>query len=523
MTAVCWPGARICIVRRLLPCRLPLLGALCLTLGACSSLGPNVTLDALTPACRLPPPEQAKQGPALAVLQNTFKRLRTGQPLDVTAATSARKVGASPDLLDYQALRIDTDMSGGPSASRGRLPARPSAMLEQLLNARQAMQPTSDAGEQTPRPARNVEEELSRRIPWLDDWLRPKSTDKAELQQAESANSTELRQAADDGLRLIQYLHDKTTPLLRVDRTREKVNFSKSELPRLQPSLQKLAVLEPFHLVTLVTARRIVEILPNDARSQATESQELDNLVYLFNAAVFLSEYYDQYFRGYQLVQVSVPAKRLEDDVVAQLNGRLDSPLDSRQEARLRSTLASICAEADKCSKLLTLGSPGLVTLFGESLQFAGVSVAWPSDDAKHPWKPAISKPTKAEFGAQLVQVAVEAVFDANGPHPAAVPGATACTRHLFKPEDQERDPCTPDADASWARANLVGNRTEAIVTTGAGIALRGVNVAALSNETAATVLETFVGVTARKAVQKVYARCNSAPLLEVEHGGMHD
>ncbi|MDF3934471.1 hypothetical protein [Pseudomonas citronellolis] len=92
-----------------------------------------------------------------------------------------------------------------------------------------------------------------------------------------------------------------------------------------------------------------------------------------------------------------------------------------------------------------------------------------------------------------------------------------------FKPEDQERDPCTPDADASWARANLVGNRTEAIVTTGAGIALRGVNVAALNNETAATVLETFVGITARKAVQKVYARCNSAPLLEVEHGGMHD
>lgn len=293
------------------------------------------------------------------------------------------------------------------------------------------------------------------------------------------------------------------------DTGNDDVAYSRKDHDMLQHAWQNFAGLQPFHLLTLFAADRIIAKF--DSPTPPNNPEQIIGLVRLFNIANFLATYFDAYFGEGQFIQVSLERKPFIDDVVADLKRAGGGTIAN--EAELRRALDMACTgKGTTCFSAGTISTTGFVSLFGDTTQFGEVKVDFGGKAGSPLYRPSISHPGVAEFGPQLVRVLVEAVADANGPHPAGAPTSTACSGspHLFVDEDV-RGQCLAAASAeddSWKRVNLIGNATESIVTTGVGGVIRGANVGALNNETVASVVEAFAGVTARKTVQKAMSAC---------------
>jgi len=94
-----------------------------------------------------------------------------------------------------------------------------------------------------------------------------------------------------------------------------------------------------------------------------------------------------------------------------------------------------------------------------------------------------------------MIRVFVDALFDANGPHPPGVPNSTACDpgNNLFK-SDEWVTAGTPD-DLRRQQIDMISAGAEALSSSETGVIIRGAGWASL--------LETLVGVNARKDFRK--------------------
>ncbi|KAB0494986.1 hypothetical protein [Pseudomonas moorei] len=448
------------------------------------------------------------QGRDLDVLKAAFKRVRTGTPmlptkpqLLVEMATND-KVGAPILHVQVEQL-VKHDTPGVDAPAANKLLQKAKVGVAAKENKKET------APDSASIKAETVAQELAKRIPWLING----SQDYVVLQ----SNKPGAEQAATAGLAVIKLMIDKKATLLAANTGERITTFGPDDLATIQPSMQQFASFEPFRLVTLLTARQIMNELKG---SQLEETPKLIALVATFNASVFLSAYFDEYLGAGQFVQVSVNQKSLEDDVIQQFESKLKTPLPDEAKKQLRLAVGNVCKNApDHCTALPKLGSGGFTTLFGQSLQFGGISVAFDSASKTAPWRPSISAPSVGVLGPQLMQVLVEAMFDANGQHPPGLKTSTACAQKLFQVDDADEPQCVEasQADAGWERVNRLGNATQALVTTGVGTLIRGGNIAALNNEAVANTVETFAGVTMRKAVQQVMWACNAPTTVSVD------
>ncbi|CDF83935.1 hypothetical membrane protein [Pseudomonas knackmussii B13] len=469
------------------------LGGLALLLCGCA-WGPSANVRTLPPECHLPP-AQAVKGTDLQILQAAFRHARQGVLLtsEPAATDSPSTLGVSlPSASDRQALYRE-------SLDHGQIQAF-SKLLEQsatLLNTPQGQNKVPGS----------VREELASRIPWLARQEEPL------LSVQDPANDSANNQAVADGLSLIGFVQAKNDSLLKVNIKSQITPFHASDLKALQPSMQRLSTLAPFHQLTLLTAERIARHL----ETQHEETPELLGMVAIFNTANFISTYFDEYFRGGQWLQVSVDQPAFEDAVVKRVNEQLKTPLSADQQQALKDTLKAHCNQtAGLCSGLPTLGQSGFVSIFGQNLQFAGVNLVFGDEKSAKFWKPTLSSPSVGVLGPQLAQVMVEAVFDANGQHPPGLAGkSTACVKGLFDERDQPGQ-CITTPGKDWSTLDIRGNRTQAVVTTGTGVLIRGGYIASLNNETVASIIETFAGASARKAVQQIATTCNRPALADV-------
>ena len=235
--------------------------------------------------------------------------------------------------------------------------------------------------------------------------------------------------------------------------------FSRNDHLRLFSDLQTLDALRMFHFMTLLSAVRLHVMITS---GQPVDDTTLKSEIRIFNWARFLSTYFDAYFRG-----------------------------------------GHFLASTDNGKTTTTLGSDSFVSRSGLSVQFSGVDYALTANTSKVSLHH--SYPVVAQFGPQMVRVFVEAIFDANGLSPMAVSNSTACTEGLFT-----ADECITSADKdkdvanAIAQLDMLASANEALATAATGAILRGLNAAALNNEAVAEVLETFVGVNARKITEKV-------------------
>ncbi|MDB5981852.1 MAG: hypothetical protein JWQ69_2867 [Pseudomonas sp.] len=468
--------------------------------------GRQMRVKTVPPLCpNLPHPLPAVQGSDVAVLRAAFKRVRTGTLMPLTEPGQAFVEMATTDKVGAPILHVEVDKLVKHDTPQVDIPK-----ANDLLQAAQAlMAANANNPEKTsPIKADTVAQELAKRIPWLTDGSVAYVTQQSKLPGAD--------QAAKAGLDLIKLMIDKKATLLATGSGERTTTFGPSDQATMRPSLQQFAGFEPFRLVTLLTAGQIIDELKGPEQK---ETPRLIALVATFNASVFLATYFDEYFRAGQFVQVSVNQQSLENDVIQQFDSKLKAPLTDEEKNQLRQAVDTVCAKTpDHCTALPTLGSEGFISLFGQSVQFGGISIAFNGASPNAPWRPSISAPSVGVLGPQLMQVLVEALFDANGPHPPGLMTSTACSKKLFQ-DDDDKAQCVEasKADETWASINRVGNATQALVTTGMGTLIRGGNIAALNNESLATTVETFAGVTMRKAVQQVMWVCSTPTSVSVD------
>ena len=109
-------------------------------------------------------------------------------------------------------------------------------------------------------------------------------------------------------------------------------------------------------------------------------------------------------------------------------------------------------------------------------------------------------------MGGDLVRVFLEAVGDAL----AGVPGVTEATGCKIQemrdrlPEFDPENPATKVKMEDFANVNDYANKVEAVVSSLIGRVVRGANWFSLNNESVAVLIETAVGVMAKKASEKV-------------------
>jgi hypothetical protein len=500
---VCWPIVAMFSV-------LPLSGCFGVPFGD-SPVIFRAHVTTVPPLCTVPAKTPPATGSDVEVLRAAFTRVRTATPLAIAEPKQVTFELATDRTIGVPLVHVQAEKLVTPDTLSGTLEntARRLQAARALVATR-----TTAAAQSTPESAAEspVEQELARRIPWLAD----DSTAVVAKQAAEPGAS----QAADAGLQLISLIVEKKAALTTVASHNPPTTFDTDDQKRIHASLQQFAGFEPFHLITLVVAQQIINYLGQESDPHR-ETPTLIALVAIFNASDFLATYFDEYLRGGQFLQISANQQSLENDTVAQFSGRLKIPLTGDAQAQLRKAMDQICANAaGSCTPSTSFGSDSYTSIFGQTVQFAGVTVAFNGSTPKAPWRPTITAPSASAFAPQMVQVLVEALFDANGPHPPALSTSTACAKQLFQDVDEPGIAQCVDlsaTDSQWQSMNAIGNATQALVTTGVGTVIRGGGSVALNNETIASTVETLAGVATRKAVQQVMWVCKAPASTSVD------
>jgi hypothetical protein len=470
--------------------------------------------------CTIPTYTFAPSPSALAALQKAFQIARTGA---IPGEPELGSISVS-DLVGQDVEQKPVMLTTGDTLSTLQSKAPAAAAVPAVAAA-----PTT------------VQEELSRRIPWLSGYPRAlansnsSETAKASLKLVSlvgGKHAALVAPASDAAASQPAAMEPEVAPAAAAsgavtDNAPATIHtgtrFSMSDHTDLEQAWQKLSGLEPFHVLTLLAAHRIIADLDHPTPSPLTDQAAFAKLVAevrLFNIADFLATYFDAYFRNGEFFSITVTQTAFVNGAIDELKTAAGGTLPD--EAALRAALTKACSSnAKACLSLGSVSSTGFVSLFGDTTQFGAVQVNFNGQPNRPVWKPSVSRPEVSQFGPDMVRVLVEAIADANGPHPAGAPTATACqtvnNAKLFIDDDTPGKPSQCFAQASaetadWQRTSIVGNAAESVITAGVGAAIRSIGPAALNNETIASVLETLAGVTARKAVQTTMARCESAP-----------
>lgn len=150
---------------------------------------------------------------------------------------------------------------------------------------------------------------------------------------------------------------------------------------------------------------------------------------------------------------------------------------------------------------VVQVASRGFVDRSGNTIRFPGLAAA-AQIDADHTVAFAATSVDSRRISADLTRLFLEAFFDAAFRVPA-VQQATALRASTqtapYPAFDASRLPVSPDALARITRNAL---RTEAVVTSVVGKAVRGGSLFSTNNETVAATLETAAGVFAKKLVE---------------------
>ena len=158
-------------------------------------------------------------------------------------------------------------------------------------------------------------------------------------------------------------------------------------------------------------------------------------------------------------------------------------------------------AAAGTVRGIVQVTSRGFVDRGGNTVRFPGLS-ATAQVDATHAVEPTTTPINSQRVSADLTRLFLEAFFDAAFRVPA-VQQATALrlptTASPYPAFDPSHPPISLEALATVTRQAL---RTEAVVTSLTGKAVRGGSLFGTSNETVAATLETAAGVFAKKLVE---------------------
>lgn len=267
---------------------------------------------------------------------------------------------------------------------------------------------------------------------------------------------------------------------------------------QLLDSLETLAGYRAFHVLTLLSAAHIHEML---RKPDLPSLNELNDEVRIYNVNRFLSTYFDAYFRGGQFFQFTADQKAVADTLSADIKKAGLKATDTLQVSTfLQNEFTQLCKGPNNSSICAaSLGQTAFVTRSGLSVQFSGISYDVTTTNGlglSHNY------PQLSQFGPQMIRVLIEAVFDANGLMPPAVPNSTACQEGLFTGTN-----CLTTGDknqTSVQQIDTIASSFESVNSMATGVLIRGLNQIALNNEAVSQSIETLIGVIARKITERV-------------------
>jgi hypothetical protein len=211
-------------------------------------------------------------------------------------------------------------------------------------------------------------------------------------------------------------------------------------------------------------------------------------------------EYCRSYFRDGRFMQVKLE----RDNVKAELKKRFPA----LKEDEIAKILDSLDADFSK-SVFGSVATTGFVARGGQTFQFPVLTIGL---DPLGKEAVAPPKVDAMAVGADLVRLTVEALFDSLSRLPA-VNAATGCLKD--KSEDASRDvpqDCAlpvfdpgkgPVTEEQFGQVNTIANQAEGAASSVVGRLVRGAGPIALNNEAVGRLVETLIGVTVRKAVEK--------------------
>jgi hypothetical protein len=290
-----------------------------------------------------------------------------------------------------------------------------------------------------------------------------------------------------------------------IDTSGNKVEFSKTDLMEFGKSIHEATSLNGW---TQLSSR----ILSNPPADVATADATVAQLT-------LLDAYLSAYFSNGHFLSLDVAAKDFKEHAVAQIKNKklgLSDDEINKIVDKAANSLAGKQPDKDGVYHLVSkIDDGGFVTRAGTKYAFTGVSVTL-DPVAAQPVQ--VSKIDFTQVGADVVRIFLEAMADEANQLPGAT-ASTACVVYkrgaLAKHEDlcfetQPRGLKAEDSDKVNERANQVESATSTIT----GQAIRGISWISLNNEALAKLIETAVGVAARKATEKVtwcYYACRAS------------
>lgn len=222
-----------------------------------------------------------------------------------------------------------------------------------------------------------------------------------------------------------------------------------------------------------------------------------------------LRAYLSAYFSHGRFLSLQIPAKEFATQARTQLTKTfgLSDEAAKKVVARLLQDITKSEPDGQGIYHLATkLQDGGFVTRGGARYAFGGLSITL---------DPLAEDPVQAsnidftQVGADVIRVFLEAMADEWGQLPAAGT-STACLAKNNKQLSSYANLACYDPDlhemkqAEFDKVNERANQVEALTSTATGQLIRGISWISLNNEALAKLIETAVGVAARKATEKV-------------------
>ena len=225
--------------------------------------------------------------------------------------------------------------------------------------------------------------------------------------------------------------------------------------------------------------------------------------------------YVAAYFQNGNFVSLDIDPTNIEATAAAQLKAKLHVSDAIAREMVTKLVTQLLGAKADQDGKyhLLTKASDGgFVTRGGARYVFPGLTIGVdPASDSLI----TISKIDFTQVGADVVRVFLEALGDQLGQLPAAGTSTACQAKNAGRLDGYDKLRCYVEDNETvkatqFSKVNDYASQAESVAATATGQIIRGVSWLSLNNESLAKLIETAVGVIARKATEKV-AWCVSA------------
>jgi hypothetical protein len=223
-------------------------------------------------------------------------------------------------------------------------------------------------------------------------------------------------------------------------------------------------------------------------------------------AASLVGEYMKAYFNNGNIFAVDLKVGTLEQDAMDAIRKHLGitdaRAIEKLTDNLLQQILGTKPDENGVYHLLVKKNDGGFVTRAGATFMFPGISVTL---DPKSNTPVALSKIDLVQIGSDMIRILIEGLGDGWSMIPGDPKSTGVAVAQLprYEPPKDDKSKYLVTQD-QFTSINDWSNKVEGVVGSATGQAIRGISWISLNNEALAKMIETAVGVAARKGTERL-------------------